>query len=323
MYGTQFIVYHSNLYLYRMYLYYISNAILVTDTKTVIDPDRVTRHFNLLTIQILSPYICPVQPSSTHLPTQLTLSSEMSATRTSATITQIEEDLVEQERLIENERHYEGPIIKMTAENYTKPNSTKTTTSLATSATTTSVTTTNTRTTSRTTSGPKSGTNQQETNTNKSPDNVTNDLDDRDSHRKHGLCGSSKCISHWACKDPLLYRTSVCDRLTNLLHTRRRYDLMQLLLKLTAIITVLCLASFICYKYGHVECVASRLANTTEKMKYYSEQSDDTKPADATNDDGATNDDEDQAFSSNSEDLRLSRGKPRFDSQSGKDEILQ
>ena len=90
----------------------------------------------------------------------------MSATRTRATITQIEEDLVEQERLIEHERHYEGPIIKTTAEVYTDPNSAKTTTSIATSATTTSVTTTNTRTTSRTTSGPRPGTNQQETSTN-------------------------------------------------------------------------------------------------------------------------------------------------------------
>ena len=52
-----------------VYLYYISIAILPTYTKTEIDPDD-TRHFYMLTIQIQSPYICPAQPSSTHLPTQ-------------------------------------------------------------------------------------------------------------------------------------------------------------------------------------------------------------------------------------------------------------
>ena len=167
-----------------MYLYYISNAILATDTKTEIDPDRVTRHFNMLTIQILSILsIQGLKPSSTHLPHLLSPLSQMSTTRSRVTITQIEEGLVEQERLIEHERHYEGPIIKTTAEIHTEPNSAKTTTSIATSATTASVTTTNTRTTSRTTSGPKSGTHQQGTSTNKLPDNVTNDLDDPDSHK--------------------------------------------------------------------------------------------------------------------------------------------
>ena len=144
----------------------------------------------------------------------------MSATRTSATISQIEEDMIEQEALIEQERSYEGPILRN--ENYTAQNPTDTTTSLTSSTTTTSITTTSTK----TTSGPKPGTKQQETNDNP-PDNV-NVLDDRESHRKHGLCGSSKCIWHWACRDPLLYRMSVCDRLTNLLHTRRHYDLIQL-----------------------------------------------------------------------------------------------
>ena len=83
---------------------------------------------------------------------------------------------------------------------------------------------------------------------------------------------------------------------------------------MTAIITVLLLASFICYRLGNIECVTSSLDNTNGKMRYHSEKSDDTKPADATNDDGATNDDEDQSFSSSSEDLCLSRGKPGFDS---------
>ena len=139
----------------------------------------------------------------------------MSATRVSA---QIEEDMIEQEALIEQERSYEGPILRN--ENYTAQNPTDTTTSLTSSTTTTSITTTSNRTTSRTTSGPKPGTKQQETNDNP-PDNE-NDLDDRESHKRHGLCRSNKCISHWACRDPLLYRTSVCDRLTELLHTRRR-----------------------------------------------------------------------------------------------------
>ena len=140
----------------------------------------------------------------------------MSATRSCATITQIEEGLVEQERLLEHEQHYEGPIIKTTAQIHTEPSSATTTMSNATPATTASITTTNTRTTattSRTTSGPTSGTHQQGTSTGgKLPDNVTNDLDDPDSYKKHGLCGSSRCMSHWVCKDPLLYRRSLYDR---------------------------------------------------------------------------------------------------------------
>ena len=151
---------------------------------------------------------------------------------------QIEEDMIEQEALLEQENSYKGPILR-------NENPTTTTTSLTLSTTTTSVTTTNTR----TTSGPKPGTKQQET-TDNPPDNV-NDLDDRESHRKHGLCRSNKCISHWACRDPLLHRTSVCHRLTELLHTRRRYDLFQLLLKLTTLIAVLCFVSLICFKYGN------------------------------------------------------------------------
>ena len=50
----------------------------------------------------------------------------MSATRTSATISQIEEDMIEQEALIEQERSYEGPILRN--ENYTAQNPTDTTT---------------------------------------------------------------------------------------------------------------------------------------------------------------------------------------------------
>ena len=42
VYGTKFIVYHSDLYLYRMYLYYTRNEVLANDTQTEIDPNRVT-----------------------------------------------------------------------------------------------------------------------------------------------------------------------------------------------------------------------------------------------------------------------------------------
>ena len=100
--------------------------------------------------------------------------------------------MIEQEALLEQQRSYEGPILRN--KNYTAQNTINTTASLTSSTNTTSVTTTSNRTTSRTTSGPKPGTKQQET-TDNPPDNV-NDLDDRESHRKHGLFGSSKCISH-------------------------------------------------------------------------------------------------------------------------------
>ena len=40
------------------------------------------------------------------------------------------------------------------------------------------------------------------------------------SYVRRNLCGSgSCCTAHRVCKDPLLYRRSVCDRLSNLLHT--------------------------------------------------------------------------------------------------------
>ena len=87
-------------------------------------------------------------------------------------------------------------------------------------------------------------------------------------------------VSHWVCKDPLLYQRSVCDRLSNLLHTGRRYELMTLVLKITAILVVLLLASSICYRLGNIECVTSDLEDTNGKMRYHRERSDDTKPAD-------------------------------------------
>ena len=185
------------------------------------------------------------------------------------------------------------------------------------------MTTTTSVTSTRTTPGPQPGIKKQTND--KPPDNSpVNDLDDREAHRRHGLCRSNKCISHWACRDPLLHRTSVCDRLTELLHTRRRYDLFQLLLKLTTLIAVLCFVSLICFKYGNATCEVSRLTNTTAA----SEHSEDTAGAtsgattgattSATS--GATSDDEDQDeddFPSSSEDLHLPRGKPRFDYKSG------
>ena len=160
----------------------------------------------------------------------------MSRTRSLETINELhlEEGLAEQERLLENERNNERNIIKTTAQIHTGATSsaTTTTTSDTTPATTTSTTTTSTRTTATTT-----GTHTKRTTTEgKLPDNVTNnDLDDPNSYRRYGLCGSRRCMSHWVCKDPLLYRRSVCDRLSNLLHTGRCYELMTLTLKITAI----------------------------------------------------------------------------------------
>ena len=66
--------------------------------------------------------------------------------------------------------------------------------------------------------------------------------DDQDDYRMFGLCRSGQCLSHFACRDPLLYNTNVCDRLTNLLQIRRRYQICELSLKiLTMAILLSCM----------------------------------------------------------------------------------
>ena len=103
---------------------------------------------------------------------------------------------------------------------------------------------------------------------------VKNQQDDQEDHKDYGLCRSGKCISHWACRDPLLYRTSVCDRLTDLLHTRRRYELCELSLKILTLTTILCCTSLVFYQFGLTKCeltkipdkhAASRQMNDTNK----------------------------------------------------------
>ena len=204
-------------------------------------------------------------PSSTHLTLETCPIIKMSKTRSLETITkvQLEKELAEQERLLEDERNNERPIIKTMAKTSGTSSATTTTTSDTTPATTTSTTTTSTRTTATT-----SGTHQQRTTTGgKLTDNMTNDLDDPNSYRKHGLCGSRRCLSHYACRDPLLYRRSVCDRLSNLLHTGHRYELMTLILKITAIFVVLLLGCLLCYRLGKIECVTSDLENQVERRQ--------------------------------------------------------
>ena len=141
----------------------------------------------MLTLQGLNLLSIQGSPSSTHLTLETSPIIKMSKTRSLETITevQLEEGLAEQERLLENEGNNERPIIKTTAQIHTGASSaTTTTTSDTTPATTTSTTTTSTRTTATT-----SGTHQQRTTTGgKLTDNMTNDLDDPNSYRKHGLC---------------------------------------------------------------------------------------------------------------------------------------
>ena len=216
---------------------------------------------------------------------------------------QIQEDNIEEEALLEQENKHEGNILKN--EKYREQN-------LTSSTTTTSATST--RTTPGTHTGIKKQTND------KPPDNQhLNDLDDREAHRRHGLCRSNKCLSHWACRDPLLYRTSVCDRLNDLLHTRRRYDLCQLILKLLTLIALLCFVSLICFNYGRARCDVSRLTNTTTASQHSGDTTGATSGATARATTSATpdtiSDDENQDeddFPSNSEDLHLSLGEPRF-----------
>ena len=83
---------------------------------------------------------------------------------------------------------------------------------------------------------------------------VKNKQDDQEDHRVFGLCRSGQCLSHYACRDPLLYNTSVCDQLTNLLHTQRRYELCELSLKILTIATILSCTSLVFYQWGLTKC---------------------------------------------------------------------
>ena len=163
---------------------------------------------------------------------------------------QIERDNIEEEALLEQENKHEGNILKN--ENYREQNLT-----------------------SSTSTGSQPGVKEQTSDKTADIPPVNDLQDEKEAHKRNGLCRSKKCISHWACRDLLLHRTSVCDRLTELLHTRRRYDLCQLILKLLTLIAILCFVSLICFNYGRARCEMSRLTNTTTA----SQHSDDTAGA--------------------------------------------
>ena len=72
----------------------------------------------MLTLQGLNLLSLQGSPSSTHLTLETSPIIKMSKTRSLETITevQLEEELAEQERLLEDERNNERPIIKTTAQ---------------------------------------------------------------------------------------------------------------------------------------------------------------------------------------------------------------
>ena len=150
------------------------------------------------------------------------LSLIMSRTRSLDTINRlyVEEGLAEEQQLLENENNNGGNIIRTPAQIHVTSGTEARSTATFGTTTTTTTTTTTSITTSTTTSATTTGTptNQTTKREGKLPDKDVphNDLDDPNSYKRYGLCGSRRCTSHWVCKDPLLYRRSVCDRLSNL-----------------------------------------------------------------------------------------------------------
>ena len=86
---------------------------------------------------------------------------------------------------------------------------------------------------------------------------------DQEDHRVFGLCRSGQCLSHYSCKDPLLYRRSTCDQLTNLLHTRRRYQICELSLKILTMAIILTCTGLVLYQFGLTSC---QLTNRQEAI---------------------------------------------------------
>ena len=77
---------------------------------------------------------------------------------------------------------------------------------------------------------------------------------DEDDYRMFGLCRSGQCLSHFSCRDPLLYDTNVCDRLTNLLQIRRRYHICELSLKILTMAILLSCTAMVFYSWGKTRC---------------------------------------------------------------------
>ena len=78
--------------------------------------------------------------------------------------------------------------------------------------------------------------------------------DDQEDHRVFGLCRSGQCLSHYSCRDPNLYRRSTCEQLTNLLHTRRRYQICELSLKILTMAIILTCTGLVLYQFGLTSC---------------------------------------------------------------------
>ena len=142
---------------------------------------------------------------------------------------EIERDTIEEETLLRQEDEHKGDIIKN--DNFQDHDG---------------------RSSTSTKSQPKGE--KEKTEKTKETPAVKNKQDDQEDHRVFGLCRSGQCLSHYACRDPLLYRTSVCDQLTNLLHTRRRYELCELSLKILTIATILSCTSLVFYQFGLTKC---------------------------------------------------------------------
>ena len=167
---------------------------------------------------------------------------------------QIERDNIEEEALLNQEDKHPGNIIKNGTFQEQNPKS---------------------LTSTRSQPGGKKKTGE------KTADNppVKKQQDEQEDHKRYGLCRSGKCISHYACRDPLLYRTSVCDRLTDLLHTQRRYDLCQLILKLLTLTTILCCASLVCYQYGLTKCEMTKIPDKPAASKQMNDTGSNTSGA--------------------------------------------
>ena len=63
------------------------------------------------------------------------------------------------------------------------------------------------------------------------------------------------CTVHRCCRDPLLYRMSVCNRLSGLLHTHSGYDLAMLILKMITLFVTFSVIITLAFLYGRTSCI--------------------------------------------------------------------
>ena len=69
-----------------------------------------------------------------------------------------------------------------------------------------------------------------------------------------GDCAIKCCTVHRICHDPLLYRRSVGNSLSNLLHTNCHYELAQLCLKISVLLIFTVLIIIFSHKIGAMDC---------------------------------------------------------------------